>query len=721
MIAIIALAVGNMITGESIADTDDSNSANSNKSYATDADRAAHAQLIARLIEDLGSDLYRVREAAHQKLIDLATPLDLPALKAAAKSDDLEVAVRAEGILRELAQRNYNVCVDAMGKAIYKANVEITWKGGESESHVTNMLGCISLPNAPDRRNARVRFSHPKYGTAEGKLYSPGSKGILRIPLVNKKSEAYKRALKGVVIGPDGRGIEGARVTSKIVRTPGEGLIQYVYNLAAVITDKNGHFSIYVPDLHPKKKRGKLIPVNSHYLITVVPPAGDDLFPVAGRYINTKLAEVALRRPEKFHRFKFESMSGGFVTDPKALVHLSVSYVQPNKGGSVGLDRRYALKGGKLLEGTYIGWDGHKKFLPLHVTKDSPTELIFRTPPPVTFHGKVIDGITGKPIAGAFVMGYSGLAHNNLALLTDDQWKDLQVLSSNPKMDDPALAPLKRMYSFSALVRTDSEGRYQITQQSDEKFHSMLAFAKDSIPYTHYAFRLPKPDDKNQTPVPDMQLFPAARVIVEPVFSGTTYLSVSPKWIIDRKGQPDWIKKFRAAKTRNAKFAYVHWLKLNKHQAIYVPADLKLKLRLETPYNDELADAKLTKTIKLAQGKELSLGKISFTSAIAISVQVVDSAGKAVEGVAVRRMYKGSNSWSLAHNTDAKGMAYFHAKPNSSGKFGVTEIWKAKQYDDGPEPVAQFKVDSKAATSKPHRITLTDKQVQKLFSAGKAR
>ncbi|MHC4717161.1 MAG: hypothetical protein ACYS5V_09345 [Planctomycetota bacterium] len=683
----------------------------------------ARAALVARLIGELGHDRYRVREAAHQKLLTMADEATVAALKEATRHRDPEVAIRAEEILRKLLHHTH-VVVDALGRSIAGAKLEIiSAAGGAVASVVSNSLGFVfvDLPSA-DSGRCRVRFSHPQYGLATGALDVPGDKGVVRVPLVDRRTEAFRRALIGVVLGPDGKGVAGAGVRSTIVRTPGEGLIQYHKNLPAIRTDSAGRFAIYVPDTNPRRERGKLIPLNSRYTVKVTAPDGADLFPYAGEHHNTRPVTVRLRLSEHFHRFRFESPGGGFVTDPKDLVYLGVSYVQPDGRGAVALDRGYVDRGGKLLPGTYRGWDArtNTKFLPLTVTRGSPVELVFWLPPPVSFGGRVVDGITGKPAAGAFVMGYSGHAHNNLALLTGDEWEGLGALPAGQTQDHPAFKPLGRMYGVRAVTRTDRAGRYRITQKPARPFYGLIAFARDRLPYGQHKQALPAPDQAGRIAVPDMPLFPAATVVVEPVFEGK-YLPVSPKWLIDGQAQPEWFGRFRAARRRGAQFEYVHWLKLNRPQAIFVPAGLRLRLRFETPYDDKWSNAVYDGTIRLEQGKTLSIGKVAFSPAVAISVRVVGPDGKPIEGVAVRRMYAGTNHSSVAHNTDADGLAYFHANPDSAGKLVVSALTRRNAVAGQPEPVVPFKVGWEAAQDTPYRIALTKEQVARLLGDRRTR
>ena len=676
---------------------------------------AARAELAARLIKELGDDRYRVREAAHQKLLTVADEATIAALKEATKHPDPEVAIRAEEILRKLLHHTH-VVVDALGRSIAGAKLEIlSASGQEIASVVSNSLGFVFVELPPDSPRPRVRFSHPEYGLADGPLQVAGDEGMVRVPLVDRRTEAFRRALTGVVLDADGRPLAGAGIRSTIVWTPGEGLIQYQRDLPTIRTDRAGRFAIYVPDTNPKRERGKLIPPNSRYAFRVSPPDGADLFPYAGAHHNTSAVTVRLRRPEHFHRFRFESPDGGFVTDPKHLVYFGVSHVQADSGGTVGLDRRYLADGGKLVLGTYRAWDGRTnvEFLPLTVTKDSPTDLVFRLPAPVTYHGRVVDGITGKPAAGAFVMGYWSHGHNNLALLTDAEWKDLEALPAAQTHDHAALKPLGRMYAVRAVTRTDPAGRYRITEKPAQPFGGLIAFARDRLPYGPDMRALPASDDVHQVAVPEVPLFPAAKVVVEPVWNGQ-YGSISPLWLIDEQDQPEWIGRLRAACRRGGGIQYVHWLKPNRPQAIYVPAGVRLRLRFETPYDDKWSDATCDKVIQLDTGKEISIGKVTFSPGVALSVQVVGPDGKGVEGVAVRRMYKGTDSWSIAHNTDADGMAWFHADPDSAGTLGISELLRGEAFPRGLRPDVPFQVGRDAPPA-PFRITLTAEQVAKLL------
>ncbi|MFB3891258.1 MAG: hypothetical protein ACE15C_04460 [Phycisphaerae bacterium] len=318
------------------------------------------------------------------------------------------------------------------------------------------------------------------------------------------------------------------------------------------------------------------------------------LFPYFGNHENVQEATVRLRKPELFHKFEFEGPGGQKLTG-RALQNVCVVYVPAEDAeGKVALEADCVRDGGKLLPGKYVAsCPGEVEYLPLEVAEDSPETLLFRLPPPVTYRGLVTDGATGKPLKEAFVFGYASTSHNNLAMLSDEDWKTLEAMPAKPSLDDAGVKRIGKMYGVLAMVRTDSDGRYEIEQPVDKKFYGLVAFARDRLPYTHRTYKL-KPDDKQLAAVPDLPLFPAAKVIVKPVAKG--HLSVSPKWVFAGDGQPDWFKKLKDAMSvglSEAKVEYVHWLKLNEAQPIYVPADVRLRIAFEVPYDGDRCPARI--------------------------------------------------------------------------------------------------------------------------------
>ncbi len=682
---------------------------------------------IAKLIEQLGHERWKVRDAAQQKLRVVRDAAVIPALRQAAESKDLEVSIRAKLLLAELLNFTH-VVVDALGQPIADATITVVFGEAKRRPTIfkTNIFGGISLPAEAGRRGSRMRFYHPEFGLAEGSVpwsrsTTPDASPVaveFRVPMVREGTEARSRALKGVVVGPDDKPVAGARIDCTVVRTPGEGLIQYNNNLPEILTDSQGRFAIYVPDPDPRNERGKLIPPKSRYSVGVKAKASG-LFPYSGQHYNTREAAIRLRRPERFHRFEFEAVGGGRLTGSQ-LQHVCVTY-HPLKGGggSVALGAGYVKEGGKLLPGHYVATrnPGETRYQPIKVAKDSPETLLFRLPPPVTYRGRVVDGATGEPLAGAFVFGFSGhMSHHSLAQLTDEDWKQLEAMPANPSLDVAGVKCLKKHYGVEAITRADDQGRYDLVQPADGKFYGLVACARDRVPYTQRTYKL-APNDKLIAPVPELPLFPAAKVIVKPIIQGRA--SVSPKWRFAAGNQPDWLARLKAS-SRVGRAAghveYVHWLRLNEAQPVFVPANVELKLHFETPYDEQLCTGKCDKVIRLAAGKSMDIGEVTFAKALHVTVQVVDQAGKGVEGAAVRRVYDHNNTWSVSHNTDEKGLAQFFVERNSKGRFGISDLLPGSARNAADAPLAKFEVSDEAPV-KTLIIRLTPAQLKALLGS----
>ena len=304
---------------------------------------------------------------------------------------------------------------------------------------------------------------------------------------------------------------------------------------------------------------------------------------------------------------------------------------------------------------------------------------------------------------------------NNLALLTADDWKKLRNVPSNPPLDHPAIQRLREFYGVQGLVRTDREGRFEITRQPDQEYYGLLAFDEDFVPFKVRVGSL-KIDENHRIDAGEFPLFPAGKIVVRPVFAGER-LAVSPRWFPADGGQPEWFDRFQAAgRSSEREFEYVHWLTLNEMQPIYVPAGIRLNVRFESPYNDQWAQA-LVEGIQLEHRASKEVGDVQFAANIPVAVRVVDRRGKPVEGIPVRQKYIDDNAWSVAHNTDSEGLARFHAPPNSEGQVWVSDMPGPKEERFAENLLAKFKV-GRAASDEPVTITVTDSQAELLL--GKA-
>jgi hypothetical protein len=685
---------------------------------------------IAELIARLADESFAVREAASKALHDLGSAAR-PALEQALRSPDAETASRAKAILGSLPKLTHRV-LDGTGQPIPRATAALEYVGqplpavggppiGKIREAITlaaDEEGWISVPPVVEAvaSTASARIEHPEYGIAGVQVDLTGKDSSLRLPLVSKSSAAYARALRGQVVTPDGKPVAEAVVKCTEVRTPGQGLIEQAIPSGDVITDASGRFVCYLPASDRRKdERGELIPLNSRYRVSILTPGDDALFPYGGWHGNVQEERIELALPTRFHRFRFAAAGGGWIDDPKLLSQVRVQHDRRQNGDRVltELSARFITAGGKLPEGTYVAQlftnAGRIEYPPLVVTHDSPEQLDFTLPPEITYRGRLVHGISGKPIAEGMIIAYASTSRNNLALLSEGDWKMLEETPSHPAIDHPAIKRLGECYGVQAFVRSESDGRFAITRRSDQAFYGLIGFDRHSIPFTVRVGAL-KPDASQTIDVGDIPLYPAAKLLVRPVHDGQ-HLAVMPVWQPGADEQPEWFGKFQSETRRSDRdFEYVHWLALNELQPVYVPAGIKLAVRFETPYDDKWGPA-LVEAAQLDPAATKDIGDLHFTPALEGSVRVVTERGEPVEGVPVRRKYADEDSWSVAHNTDAQGRAQFYLRPNSKGQFRVSDLPAGAGM--APNLATDFAVEE-ALPAAGFTITISDAQVKLL-------
>jgi hypothetical protein len=518
--------------------------------------------------------------------------------------------------------------------------------------------------------------SHPDYGCAEAGQYL-GLDDKVIVPLVRKGTVAAERAIYGRVVDPNGAPVPGATIQCSNVRTLGEGLINSLCEHSLGVADANGAFSFYLPNRKSRDDRGELIPPKSQYYVRIEAPKKLGLLPYAEPIENGREALVVLERGDHVRRLRFEDPNGE-ITDPAKLETITVSLRRPD---------RYVLMlhyedwkdGVPLPLGTYEasmrGMPGELRFEPVEITRDSPQKVVFKLPAGVTYYGRVVHGITGRPLPGAFVLAESAnCADLRLCDLTAEQWDALHDLASAPPQDDAGLEPLRKIYSFVKLVRTDATGSYGLVLEPDEGFYGFVAFEQDYLAVMHRRHSLiPGPDHFAE--VPTLKLFPAATVLVETVID-KEHPSIMPRWEIDEGSRPAWVAELLGLDDGRESFLeYKDWLKPNARQPVHVPAGVSLRLKLETPYDEEFCPLLIPQEIYLRQGETADLGRFAFEPALVVQVRVIDAAGQAQEGIPVRRLLvdrDGTRGWSVPHNTDGQGLARFYVVPNSAGSFGVS-------------------------------------------------
>jgi len=570
---------------------------------------------------------------------------------------------------------------DALGEPLAGAAVEI-WLASYRGPRIR--FGRTTLDNA-GRLTWKIlvgnlgticfTVSHPDYGCAE--VQEPfESARRLTVPVVRKGTAAAERGIYGRVVDPNGVPVAGATIECPNVRTLGEGLVNGLGEPCKGITDANGMFSFYLPNRKGREDRGELIPPKSKYHVRIEAPKALGLLPYDEPIDNGREVKIVLERGDRLRRLRFEDQNGP-ITDPAKLQTITVSLRRPDR---LLLSLHYDdWKDGMLLpSGTYdattFGVHGECRFEPVELTRESPQEVVFKLPTGVTYYGRVVHGITGRPMSGAFVLAMSSVSSDlRLWDLTAEQWDALHGLASDPPANDAALDPLRKAYGFTKLVRTDATGSYGIALEPQETFYGFVAFERDYLAVMYRKHEL-KPGEDRFAEVPTIKLFPAATVLVETVVD-KEFTSIMPIWQIDEASRPAWVEDLLGIdKDPQSFLEYKHWVKPNARRPVPVPAGVGLRLKLEMPYDEEFCPILVPQEIRLAQGETADLGQFTLERAISVQVRVTDSAGQALEGIPIRTLEVGPDArqyWSVSHNTDEQGVARFHVVPNSTGSFGV--------------------------------------------------
>lgn len=517
--------------------------------------------------------------------------------------------------------------------------------------------------------------SHADYGCAEIREPFEPERNVI-VPLVRRGTVGAERAIRGRVVGPNGVPVAGATITCPNARTLGEGLINGLDGVYRGITDANGAFSFYLPNRKMRDERSDLIPPKSQYAVRIEAPGALGLLPYAEPVENGREALIMLECGDRVRQLRFEDQNGP-ITDVARLQTITVQLRRPGRST---LTLYYDdWKAGSALppgtcEATMFVLPGECKFAPVEITRASPPALVFRLLPAVGYYGRVVEGLTGRPLPGAFVLAMSAnCSEMRLCDLTAAQWDALHRLACDPPQNDAALAPLRKAYEFSKLVRTDATGSYSMALRPEKSFYGFVVFEQDYLGVLHRRHAL-QADPEHLAEVPTIKLFPAATVFVETSVA-KEHPSIMPKWEIESQSRPAWVQELLALNDGRESFLeYKDWLKPNTRQPVHVPAGVRLRLGLEMPYDQEFCPILVPQTICLGQGETADLGRFTFEPALVVQVKAIDSTGRTLEGIPIRLLYvdrDGVRAGSVPHNTDEHGLTRFHVVPNTAGSFGV--------------------------------------------------
>ena len=555
-------------------------------------------------------------------------------------------------------------------------------------------------------------ISHQDYGIARMNQHMYSQAEVF-VPLVRRGTRAAERGIRGFIVDPEYNPVPGATVKCTTVRTLGEGLVSALNGWEyVVVSDDEGRFSMYLPNEKRRDDRGDLIPPKSTYHVLIEAPNDLGLPPYVGAIRNGQEVTITMDRGEFFQAFVFEDESGP-ITDANQLKTINIVVKRPGKG-LLRLAYDDWKNAGWFPEGTYHATikRGPRKyeFEPVRVSADSPEELVFRFSDEVEYWGRVLHGITGAPMEGAFVIAMHVSSKGNFSQITAEQWEALHELPPDPCVGEAALAPVRQLYGFSEIVRTDGNGWFHLRIGRGQRFYGFVLFEQDYLGVLYRRFDL-KADQNGVVEVPAIRLFPAAKVVVAPRVEEER-VSISPNWVVDKDYNPQWADTLLAIDNgRQSSLTYSRkWLKQNEAQTIHVPAGLNVQVQLRIPYDTQWCPFTIAETVHLGQGQIHDLGRQMLQPALKVSVRVINSAGQLVEGVPVRKA-SGGNNWSVPHNTDERGMARFNIPPYSKGEFGV----RCGNGDSLSKEIIPYEVGAEDDADVEFELMLSDEMLQALF------
>jgi len=570
----------------------------------------------------------------------------------------------------------------------------------------------------------RLRFevSAPGYCKNIIETYGSVKSGPLLTANVPAGSIAETRSVWGQVVDGNDNPVAGALVEPTGCIPPGAKWIgSSPYQLNWVVADLQGRFRAYLPVDESAYQIGTLIPPNTEYAIEVESPEGTCLAPFNGRILNGQYNKVTLDYAGYFHTFVFEDQEGP-IKDPELLNEAEMYIERP---GQRNLFFRYEqLKDGVTLPlGTYrakaYGPRVYIEFQPLTVTAHSPERLVFRVPTGKTYYGRVIDGITGQPMAGAFVIAFNGYAERkNLSYLTAEQWAVLHALNATDSASDPnvkqALKPVTECYSLIKMERTDRHGWFRLAEPPKVAVRDIVAFEEGRLTI-HVPKRWAELDKEGNYRFGDIRLFPAAMVMVKPVDEQGKNrewpLRFRPQWFLTAKDNPAWVQELLAACEKHPENGVRRefWLEANQQHCFQVPAGLSLRINLRVLHGVEWAPVTIADDVTLAQGEVFDAGEVQILSPFAVFVEVLDSAGRPLEGVPVTAC--GQHDPAVS-STDEQGVAVFEFVGYSKGEF----IVKYDPEDDANQPVLHRSIPYEVAGVEDANSSYTIRVPDRLFN-----
>ncbi|MHC4646995.1 MAG: hypothetical protein ACYTBJ_15980 [Planctomycetota bacterium] len=583
---------------------------------------------------------------------------------------------------------------------------------------------------------AKFRFviSHPNYDTlyVEPEGYSPPE--ALFVPSVPADSNAAGRCIWGTVVDPNGAPISGAMIRGIAVIPMGGNWIRTLRGQRhGAVTDEHGRFRMYLLPEEGAFEVGILVPPKTEYQVSIEPPPGRNLMGRTTEIMNGRETEVVLEYAGYFHTFAFEDANGP-ITDLEVLSDISVVIKRPGKYEDHWFWYEQWKDGGRFPLGTFTVSHKNLRFEHVAVTAESPERIVFKLRPERLYQGRVTHGVTGEPMVGALVIAAGKCQRqNNLAYVDSEEWDTLhklrdQVLPTDEDFQE-LLRPLRIHCSINGLVRSSEEGRFEIALPNNVKTLRIAALEENFLPF-YAPIGWAKQDEHGDYELPDLKLFPAAKVVLRPVFAIDPNHPLSlrvpgfplmgPDWFIDKEKSPAWADELLAACCEQADEGIYRGYELAvvkiqgdyRSHRLLVPAGVSFRLNLRSLNNIEWAPITVGDGLMLEQGQLVDLGRHKIVEPFGILVEVLNSSNGPVEGIPV--VVSGGYDPAVS-NTDEEGVALFDFVGYSKGEFIVEH--KGENYPQAPKlrQSIPYEISGVEDANNVYTLQLSDEMLKALF------
>ncbi len=344
----------------------------------------------------------------------------------------------------------YWTFVDAQGTPMAGAAVEIEITAANSSA-----VNAVSVPVKRATLDEKGRLTrvlsnggafvftvrHPDYGTAlvTREAGSRESSGLYVVPLVPRDSPAAAQAVHGTITDSDGQPVPGAYVQVTPVRPNDAGQARGPRTMpfhSRAVTDANGAFAFCPPVISDDLATIRPAPAGSRYQLTIEPPKSLNLRRSAGRGTLTAVSGsrqtytlARLSSDTVFHTFAFK-LGERELTDLDELNRIMLvltrdgrEWVRLTYGE---FKDGFALPSGSLRAEVNLQDRGGLSFPAINLDAESPKHLVFAIPAPTIYRGRIVDGTTGKPMAGVYVTP-NGFAGDDPCSWPAQQWQNLQA------------------------------------------------------------------------------------------------------------------------------------------------------------------------------------------------------------------------------------------------------------------------------------------------------